>query len=81
MVSRHHFDMHVYCIYTGKSKLLDELKSLTGSLVHSEAHFSKNTNETLQVSGLHNNISYTLILAVADANEEDPWRFPFHFSR
>ena len=36
-----------------KGKLLDELKALTSSLVHSEAYFTKNTNETLQVSRLH----------------------------
>eukprot|EP00731_Ephydatia_muelleri_P026840 Em0018g940a len=33
----------------GISKLLDELKDLTSSLVHSEAYFTKNTNETLQM--------------------------------
>eukprot|EP00731_Ephydatia_muelleri_P026790 Em0018g890a len=33
----------------GMSKLLDELKDLTDSLVHFEIYFTKNTNETLQM--------------------------------
>ena len=64
-----------------KGKLLDELKALTSSLVHSEAYFTKNTNETLQVSRLQYYLWCALILAAAGANEESPGRFPFHFSR
>ena len=67
--------------FIDKSKLLDELKSLTDSLVHSEIYFIKNANEAFQVSIDCTIIYGTLILAAADANEESPWRFPLHFSR
>ena len=63
-----------------KGKLLDELKALTSGLVHSEAYFTKNTNETLQVSRLHYYVWCALILAAADANEESHGRISFNFS-
>ena len=50
--------------FIDKSKLLDELKALTSSLVHSEAYFTKNTNETLQVSRLQYYVWCALILSL-----------------
>ena len=67
--------------FIDKSKLLDELKDLTDSLVHFETYFTKNTNEALQVSRLQYYLWCALISAAAGANEESPGRFPFHFSR
>ena len=52
------------CIFLliDKKKLLDELRALTDSLVHSEACFTNNTNDTLQVEWAYviiHSISFT----------------------